>query len=166
MVHGLASSFCEDWFAVWIVWKRLGGWILSSNQTRLLRTAVFFGEEKKSVWSRPNSRNDQNLMAARMPRRLAVFTADCLRHRVMNITVPALSSLVSSCLDSGSTATRSQAMVVGLALCGVGSFVYERWWDSPLFRSRATWAAVNVQALSWNIAVLRNMYFLVCECCI
>ena len=33
----------------------------------------------------------------------AHFAADCLRHGVMNITVSRLSSLVSPCLDSGST---------------------------------------------------------------
>ena len=36
-----------------------------------------------------------------MPRRIAVFVADFVRHGVMNITVSRLSSLVSSCLHSG-----------------------------------------------------------------
>ena len=53
-----------------------------------------------------NSRhNEQSWLVASMPQRIAVCVSDCLRHSVMNITVSRLASVVSSCLDSGSTAT-------------------------------------------------------------
>ena len=50
--------------------------------------------------------NNQPSFSADMPHCVAVFVSDCSRHCVMNITVSRLSSLVSSCLDSGSTTTR------------------------------------------------------------
>ena len=53
-----------------------------------------------------NSRqNNQLSLSANMPHCIAVFVSDCLRHSVVNITMSRLSSLVSSCLDAGSTAT-------------------------------------------------------------
>ena len=53
-----------------------------------------------------NSRqNELSSLVAIMPQRIVVFVSDCLRQSVMNITVSRLSSLVSSCLDSGSTIT-------------------------------------------------------------
>ena len=50
---------------------------------------------------RDSRQNNQPLLAARMPRRIAVFVAG-LRHSVMNIAVSRLSSLVSSCSGSAS----------------------------------------------------------------
>ena len=45
-------------------------------------------------WKNPD-KNEQSSLVASMPQRIAVFVSDCLRHRVMNITVPRLASLVS-----------------------------------------------------------------------
>ena len=42
---------------------------------------------------RRSKQNDQSLPAASMPRRIAAYVADCLRHSVMNITVSRLPSL-------------------------------------------------------------------------
>ena len=52
-----------------------------------------------------SKQNKQPSLSANMPHCIAVFASDSLRHGVMIITVSRLSSLVSSCLDSGSTAT-------------------------------------------------------------
>ena len=54
-----------------------------------------------------NSRqNNQPSLSANIPHYIAVFVSDCLRHSVVNITMSRLSSLVSSCLDAGSTTTQ------------------------------------------------------------
>ena len=84
--------------------------------------------QKRCLLPRGNTQSVEGLhfscgrlsLSASMPHCIAVFASDCLQHRVRNITVSRLSSLVSSCLDSGSTTHICDGVVVSSFARGEG----------------------------------------------
>ena len=98
-------EFCTCWFLCW-------RWSFSKThcaapscrylQCRSAQRICTFTGLPHQHWKH-SGQNNQTSLSPNMPHYLAVFVSDCLRHSVTNITVSRLSSLVSSCLDSGST---------------------------------------------------------------